>query len=871
MSNFDFLKDYDNDLYKLGNRIEENVNASPAAVKTYATPFLEHVLKLLLEKIGRKYNSRKDFYYQLDAVYREGKINYSFKQKIYGAYQLRNKIHDNIEEMERSEYLIAQQLHKNLYNIAKKMYRDFSPAYDPFMGVPEFKPIEVEKSTEELELIEIPDFSEVIEINYDYCIICGEPNHSNYSLCCEKCNRVMDNANNFITIRNTFGSDARLTKEDLIEYGIPEGYVNQLVNSMVRERMLDVKGRYITFNNMHLDEYLSKIDNYIAVCELITKFREDKMSAGEIKETREYRLGSRKELPFYQFYKITNREIIKKFENDLVTTRDLWKSIEYTTITEDQLERWYKRQLGHYRRGERNGPFIVFNDLLIGEYLDLKRCGELESDIKAQLNITDEIYDFWIVYDKRFTSKIKEINIELLSEAITAGKTKSEVIEYAGVTLREYEDLIKVSDFNDTEFSRLRKREIESRKRQFIKYLFNYDLPIACKKAKITLEDFYDYYEEYDVESDFYKKSTRMLMDKYLFQRKRGKTKMEAIDEVKIKQSYYNRWSKRSAYADFRDREMDVIVELILKGLRQNKSFEEISQTADVSVSSIKSYIQVGKKGSKTFKPLSDYYENVIIPEKISGFLKANDKKTIRKALESTGMTYDEIDGYYQLGRKGDEKYVPFYETFFEIKKRNYVFYIAKKKSHKIAMRESHLTQDEFDSSQSDLEELLRKLRFNLVMEAISNNKTSNIAAGKANCTVDEIYEWYFRGKDGDEDYVEFYENFHKAYVKPNIVPIQKKLDSENISIDNLIKSNRHLFTKRDFNIWLEHGLINVGVFQLEDKNEEEDNEDEEDKNQIREVNLSNRFTRTKTRSTLGRIDNTDYDIEKLKKEILKK
>ena len=32
---------------------------------------------------------------------------------------------------------------------------------------------------------------------------------------------------------------------------MPEGYVNQFINSMVREDMLNVSGRYITFNNMH--------------------------------------------------------------------------------------------------------------------------------------------------------------------------------------------------------------------------------------------------------------------------------------------------------------------------------------------------------------------------------------------------------------------------------------------------------------------------------------------------------------------------------------------------------------------------------------------------------------------------------------------
>ena len=40
LSNFDFLKDFDDTLYKLGNRIEKEVNIAPSAVKADATPFL---------------------------------------------------------------------------------------------------------------------------------------------------------------------------------------------------------------------------------------------------------------------------------------------------------------------------------------------------------------------------------------------------------------------------------------------------------------------------------------------------------------------------------------------------------------------------------------------------------------------------------------------------------------------------------------------------------------------------------------------------------------------------------------------------------------------------------------------------------------
>ena len=71
LSNFDFLKDFDDTLYKLGNRIEREVVISPSAVKADATRFLQYILDKLLKRIGSKFNSRKDFYTQLDRVYRK--------------------------------------------------------------------------------------------------------------------------------------------------------------------------------------------------------------------------------------------------------------------------------------------------------------------------------------------------------------------------------------------------------------------------------------------------------------------------------------------------------------------------------------------------------------------------------------------------------------------------------------------------------------------------------------------------------------------------------------------------------------------------------------------------------------------------------
>ena len=867
MSNFDFLKDFDVTLWKLGNRIERQVNSSPSGVKADATTFLEHILKKLLNMAGLKYNSRKSFTDQVDAVFRSDlKMSNAYRERIKSAYNYRNKIHDEFEDIEKHEFEDAVQLHEKLFYIARKYYRDYNDDYDEYKGVPDFRPLNLDFSTDEVEMVKLKDFNDIVDVKFDYCIVCGRPNHLNYSIYCHECSTALDNANNFISIRNAFSKDARFTKEDLIEYGMPEGYVNQFIHSLTKENMLKVAGRFITFNNMYLDDYLRKIDSYIAVGELITRFREDRISPEDIRKSKEYRLGRNKQEPFYQFYKIVKREIRKKFEKDLLATGDIWKSIDYTNITDKELERWYNIQLGNYRRGTVNEAFVVFNQLLIKDYLKLKSEGILEAEIRKTLNVSDNVYEFWCGFDKYFQTNLRKIKLNLIKEGISSHMTRDEIIEYAGVTAKEYDDIFKVADLKGEEISELRNREIESRKREFLKYLFNFDLPIACRKALFTIDDFYEYYDTADVSSEFYIKSTRILMDKYLAQRRLGKTKEKAISKVCIKEKYLERWLKRSAYSDFKDEDLRVTVELIVKGFKKRMPISDIAETAGVSVNAIKSYVKLGQRGSEIYKPLSDYYEEVILPGKLDEFLSSCKTKPIRRALQSSGLTDEEFEKYYQLGKSGDERFSEFYEEALGYKEGHYVHHIEKGKTHKIAMKESYLTPEEYEESKDDLDKVLRLKKFNIVLETISNNKTSNVAASKIGCSVEEIYEWYFAGRDGNEDYREFYEVFHKGYVRPSAVPLQEKLDNENASLDVLIRSNKDKFTKKDAEIWLKHGIIHEGVINLDEKKDDDDDDEEK----VKKISLNKRFSRADQRSSLGGVQGND-DIDELKKQILNK
>ncbi|WP_461463214.1 PHD finger domain-containing protein [Methanobrevibacter sp.] len=825
MSNFDFLKTYDDDLYRLGNKIEESISTSPAAVKTYATPFLERVLELLMVNCKHNFNSREKFYYKLDAVYREGKIAYNFKQKIYNAYKLRNHIHDNIEEMEKSEFLIGQQLHKQLFYISKKLYRDFSINYDDYKGVPSFKPIEIDTSDDELELINIPDFSEVIDVSYDYCVICGEPNHSNYSLCCEKCNRIMDNANNFISIRNNFGKNATFTKEDLIDYGLAEAYTNQLINSMVREKMLNVKGRFITFNNIYLDDYLKKIDNYIKICELITQFREDKITPKDMKETSEYKQGKFRQEPFYQLFKITNEEIIKKFEQDLLTTENISSSIEYTTISKKQLNRWYKINLSDFNRDNVNESFLIYNRLLIDEYLNLKSKGMFEKDIQKELDISESIYSFWNDNFNNFIVQLNEIKKDLIIKGYNEDKFPLEVIKEAGVTPKEYKNLIKDSNINNDKFSHELEQVIKSRKERFVVYLKSNDLKTSCELAKIYLKDFYKWYDDADINSDFYKKSTKILMDKYLNERKNGKTKEESIESIGIKQKYIDYWLKTdiNRFKDFKDKNLDVNVHLILNGFKANQSKRDISNLVSVNINTIDEYLKLGEKGHKRFRELFAYYENNIIPIKLRGFLHEIKRKSFKKSLESCDLSSDEFNKYYDLGQNGDTKYKQFYNDYINLKIDIYVNQMVSGTKHEKALQKSNLNKIELKKFKSTIDEMILDKRIEIVKNEILNDQTTEIAAKHAGVSFDEIYDWYYKGKS-DDKFKEFSEFFYNHYIKPNLVYFND-LVRKGHPIDNILEIFKINFTDKDFKIWQEDGLIeeeNI-VVNLDDNDDEDE------------------------------------------------
>ena len=169
MSNFDFLKNFNNELYELGVKLEEDVLNSPRAVTADATLFLETLVKDIYRQSNNKLENRLiSFYKKIDNLYRQGVITYIYKNKLQDAYNLRNKIHKTNQDA-KEELKIALELHKRLYYIAKKYFQDFC---------------------EKERYINIPDYKKPVkkDVRFSNCIICGRKNTESLSNMCSECN-----------------------------------------------------------------------------------------------------------------------------------------------------------------------------------------------------------------------------------------------------------------------------------------------------------------------------------------------------------------------------------------------------------------------------------------------------------------------------------------------------------------------------------------------------------------------------------------------------------------------------------------------------------------------------------------------------------
>ena len=971
MSNFDFLKNFNKELYEIGLRLEDDVVNSPRAVTADATQFLEILVKDMYKQSNHKLERNLiSFYKKIDFLYRQGVITYIYKNKLQDAYNLRNRIHNNITDDEEEK--LALDLHQRLFYISKKYFQDFADD-KKFFTIPEYKK---------------PEF---LDVRFDDCIICGSENSQSLSNICGVCNKKIEQANFILFFKNKMG-DSDFTRQNLIESGLSESESISLLMDLSKENIVINNGSSYIFNEDNFDLFINDINEYVEISSLITKFYRNEINAKDVKITEEYYKGSNGQKPYKEFYRLVNEKSQKDFENDLLKFENISKSKRINAFDDLSIQNWFFKQKTEFANGKMNDAFILYNELLIKEFFKLKRKGYTDSRIFNELDLSQETYDFWQkeFMGKDFLKKTNEINKEIIISKVRNNKSLNEALRTAGVSEEEFEKLYLISkNLNDNFYKTFDREYTQKRQKLFVKHLRNNNFTSAVRLTKITKSIFLKWYREGEVEySDFYLRTTKILMNRYLMLRKNGwdKTKIlkhlgiptqifqswsnhddldlfcdfhkrnneltenlikrgrvinalkegkskdeaildagltpkefleiyntsklektdfhirfdeeyvenrkrefikliktndfyNAIEKCEISQTDFNKWylidqdnyisnlnstdfyisttkqlmkyylkarrdgkNKPDAaksvglsniiinkwlthtelylFNDFAIKENQLTIDLIVNGFENDKSKSEVSQIYDIPLNVIDDYIERGKSGFEQYEEISKAYENGIIPKQLKIFLNDFENRPFNKALKSSKLTKEELNHFYNRGKSGDDEFRDFYNEFFALKKSLYVSNIMDKKTNKIALKNSYLTKAEFDNVKEELEKEILEKRMLIVEDELFNHKTSGLKVSKKiGISINEFYDWYFRGKNGEEIFRDFYWVVTMTLIVPRVITIRKALD---IGIPRtwIFKKLKKDIGPKDFKIWMDRDIISMDFGEIIDLRE---------------------------------------------------
>lgn len=813
MKNFEFLKDFDNDMYTLLSEFEREAVKNPKTSESYVTPFLEKVVNDMLQRNNNTIdNPYVGFSKRVDKLYELKIIDYKFKCMLLEAYQMRNAItHKSIEDFLRQDNRIPFQLHRSLFDIAWKYFELYNENYY-CLEKPEYTPIyNLNSKTEEI----TPKPSD--NRNFRHCIICGKTNDSKNSNFCRSCSNELEYQNEIINLKNSLDIN-HFTKEEVnqIHSGM---YTSQLLIELTTKNLLKKTNRHYSLNEAEYEKLIEFTNDCYDMEKTLTEFLNGKYTSKQIKETRYYKCGQKSIRPFVEFYKIVENQIFNDFLDQIAMKIPINEVLEKTQVSKSHINSWYNKNRDRFIKGEHNSEFITYNKLLIDEYLTLKRKQYLDDEIKAELQINDEIISFWTdSFDMEsgiFKRNLREIKMNIFLNNLKEGKSKEEALEIAEIT--NFEELLKNKDF-ETEY---KKEYYENRVDKLLKSLKTMSFDKALKRANISEEDYNRWYvkgkkqcllkkDDDEFCLNFYINVTRVLMDRYLKLRSEGKTKMEACKKINTDLNEVKRWCKwneSGLFIDFKENSKKITADLIVDAIKKGKSKGKIAENSDITVSELNKILVLGSQNDKIYRKVYEEYESFYLSKHLEVFLKEIKNKNLKKALKTSGIEKAELDKACKLGKNGDERFTKFYNDYLNFKISCYISQIIKGKTTKNALKNSNLTDVELKDNLEEIDSKILDKQMSIVIGEITRNRTTKQAAKKANVKIDEVYRWYLEGKKGNEKFEDFTDDYHEFYVEAGCEIFQNFL-SKGKTPEQIIKIMNEDITKEDYEFWIKNNLI---------------------------------------------------------------
>lgn len=824
---FDFLKNFNSEAYEIALQIEDEITISPASIKTYATTFLECIVDDILLKSGKnKISPYASFSSKVQKLRMFNVIKYSFQTQLIDAYKIRNTAHYALKKTAEEDRRLALDLYEKLFHIAWRYFNDFGGNEYDYIGKPQFVP--PFRENEDKQLVEVPSIERMEKI-FDHCIICGRKNNSHYHNLCHDCNNRIEHVEDVINLKNHF--DDKFNKRHIVDLGYSKPYADALVRELLNENLILKVDKNYVFNDERFSDYLDEIKLYGEIENVLSEFASGKLSLRNMKDSQYYKLGMEGVKPFAQLYKIVSDRIFKEFISQLALGIEIEDIICDTTITREEITDWYYTQLNLLERGIKNNDFINYNKISIDSYIKLRRCGKTHEQIMDNLHLPEDIVEFWLKTSTKeldyFKKSLDDAIIDLTLKAINENKTKTEFLTQIDITQEELNRLLnQYSNFNN-----IYKREyIQKRRQNFLYYLKENNLTNSIEKSYLDKKEFDEWLKtgEKDFElghdtelSKFYEKTITQLMTHYIKYRKSAIPKPEAARKIDRSPKTIENWLRRNDYemfTNFQNECQKITIDIMVSSIKKGSTLKQASALTDISQNNLIKLIKKGENGEEKYIRLYEAYKNCYIPKQLNIFIEKLETSKYKKALKASHLTEEELNKFYIEGLKGISTYKKFTDKYFDYKLKNYIREIIQKgKTPQKAARNVNFIEEDFKYRQKEIDNVIIQKQLEIIIPMVKENYHLKYIAPKVNMDINQLFDWYIAGYNGDETFHEYSEAYWENKIQTAVADFQSLFDkgvSEKFFMKYVIK--KELIPEYKF--WKQLGLFTLTNKMLTDE-----------------------------------------------------
>lgn len=824
---FDFLKNFNSEAYEIALQIEDEVTVSPASIKTYATTFLECIVDDMLMKSGNgNVSPYASFSSKVEKLRMFDVIKYSFQTQLISAYKLRNTAHYALKKTADEDRRIALDLYKRLFDIAWRYFNEFGGNEYGYLGKPQFTP--PFRENDERELVEVPNIERMEKI-FDHCIICGRKNNSHYHNLCNDCNNKIEHVEDVINLRNHF--EGMFSKRHIVDLGYSKPYSDALVRELLNENLIIKVDKQYRFNEEHFRDYLAEIEMYGEIEEVLSEFASGKLTLRDMKESEYYKRGLDSIEPFTQLYRIVSDAIFAEFISQLALGIDIDDIVRDTTITQEEILKWCDDQLNLLEHGIKSKDFINYNKISIDSYIKLRRCGKTHDEIISNLHLPYNIVEFWQKTHIReldhFKSSLDDALMDLILRAVSENRTKSEFMTKIDITqdeldrlLNSYEDF---ADIYDREY-------VQKRRESFLYCLKDNNLSNSIEKSHLDKAEFDQWMKEgerdfelgHDTElGQFYKSTISQLMSLFIGYRKSALSKREASSRIDRSPKTIDNWLRRDdheIFADFQAECQKITLDMMVNSIRKGNTLKQTAALADMSHNNLMKLIRRGESGESKYARLYEAYKNCYVPRQLDVFLEKVQTSKYKKALKSSHLSEDELNRFYIQGLQGIITFKEFSDRYFAFKLENYSREIIQKgKDLQKAARNANFIDEDFTYRQNEIDNVIIQKKLDIIMPLVEESYHLKFVGSKVNMEVEELFEWYCLGYEGDETFRKFSETYWENKMEPAIRDFQSLFDkgiSEKFFLKVVLQKN----VIPEYRLWKSLGVFKFSNRMLTDE-----------------------------------------------------